>query len=114
MGAGAWSIVIIPMLTCGMLERRSKLRRPLKPDGGLLKFLSTYPSNMKLKSVPHWWRGPGGGGVGAGAVAGACPAGGVSGVCAWAVARPPRTIDAATRVAKCVSRIVLLQVEMCK
>ena len=52
-GAGAWSIVIIPMLTCGMSDRTSKLRSPLKPEGGLLKLVSTYPSNMKLKSVPH-------------------------------------------------------------
>src|ERR1039457_659854 len=115
MGAGELSIVIMPMLTCGILERTSKLRSPLKPDGGSLKFLSTYPSNMKLNSVPHCLRGEGGGGAGAagaGAAVGVCPAGGLSGGGVWATATPPIKTNPATSVAQCVFRMVLLQFEI--
>src|SRR5271157_2255910 len=72
-GAGAWSIMISPMLTCNVPERTSKLRNPLKPEGGLLKFVSEYPSKRKLNSVPHCLRGDGGGGAGAGVTAGVNP-----------------------------------------
>src|ERR1019366_3664367 len=107
-GAGAWSIVIIPMLMCGIFERTSKLRSPLKPDGGSLKFLSTYPSNMKLNSVPHCLRGEGGGGAGAGAAAGVCPAGALSGVCAGTAGAPPQR-NPRTTVVQYVRRMMLLQ-----
>src|SRR5664280_2363190 len=43
MGAGEWSIVIMPMLTCGILERTSKLRSPLKPEGGVVEVLVYVP-----------------------------------------------------------------------
>src|ERR1017187_5880897 len=93
-------MVIIPMLTCAVSERRSKLRNPLNPDGGLLKFLSTYPSNMKVKSVPHCVKGDFGGGAGVAACAGAAGAW-VVGVCGSCVpsavgcpaASPARTKD---------------------
>src|SRR5450759_3100569 len=105
MGAGEWSIVIMPMLTCGILERTSKLRSPLKPEGGSLKAFFTYPSHMKLNSVPHCLRGEGGGGAGAGAATGVCPAGGLSGVCAGMAAAPPKR-NPRIRVVQYVPRMI--------
>src|ERR1017187_4536691 len=90
-------MVIIPALTCGMLARTSKLRSALKPEGGALKFWSTYPSNRKLNSVPHCRRGEGGGDAGA--------AGGASGVCARRPAAPARSMKR-TRVEQYVPRMI--------
>src|ERR1039458_1725366 len=75
---------------------------------GALKLLSTYPSNMKLNSVPHCLRGERGGGTGAGAAAGVGPAGGLSGVCARTPTAPPKR-NPRTRVVQYVPRMILLQ-----
>src|SRR5689334_18317567 len=65
-----------------VLARTSKLRRPLNPEPGSLKFLSVYPSSRKLKSVPQCVNGDGAG-VGAGVCVGV-GAGVGAGVDSWA------------------------------
>ena len=100
-------MVIMPMFRCAVSERMSKFRSWLKPESGWLKLASTYPSNMKLKSVPHWVNGDFGG-VGAGAAVWSPAAGGAgvgAGADCWAKVRPASRVAPARQAASRLFRM---------